>query len=170
MDYKVEIEPDKDKNTIMIWTDGANRNTGNVKGGSVKPTDKAAYGYYMTFKGAEKEEVFTGYGYTNNYCELRAFTEALKALKRFDLPVKIHSDSTYVVDSINNGWYKGWKRKGWDKKGGLKNREDWIEAIEVYEKFKFISVIKVKGHSTNAQNNHVDEILNLAMDEMEEKG
>lgn len=169
MEYKVEIEPDKNKNTILVWTDGASRSHADA-GGKIKDTDKSAYGYYMTYKGAEKEEVFTGYGLTNNFGELSAVIEALKALKRYDIPVKIHSDSAYVVNTINNGWYKGWRRNGWDKKGGLANRELWMEVIELYEKFKFISVIKVKGHSTNAQNNHVDEILNLAMDEMEERG
>lgn len=166
----LKIEQDSSSKYINIWTDGANRNTGNVKGSHVKPTDKAAYGYYMEYQGLEKEEVFTGYGYTNNFCELMAFYSALKALKRFDLPVRIYSDSTYVVDSINNEWYKGWRAKGWTKKGGLVNSEIWKETIELFEQFNFISVIKVKGHSNNENNNHVDEILNEAMDNMEERG
>lgn len=170
MDYKVKIEHNKKDNAIQIYTDGANRNTGNDKGSHVKPTDKAAYGYYMEYQGLEKEEVFTGYGYTNNYCELMAFYSALKALKRFDLPVRIYSDSAYVVNSINKEWYKGWRAKGWTKKGGLVNSENWKETIELFEKFNFISVIKVKGHSNNENNNHVDEILNEAMDNMEERG
>lgn len=168
MSYEIE-EKNSDKNVIMIYTDGACRSHGNDAGGSVNPTDKGAYGYYMSYKGAEKEKVFPVYGKTNNYCEIMGVYEALNTLRVKNLPIKLHSDSAYVVNCLNDGWYKGWRNKGWTKKGGLKNVEEWKKLVELFEQFPFISIIKVKGHSTDKYNNHVDEILNIAMDQMEEK-
>lgn len=156
-----------DHNVIKIWTDGANRNTGNVLGGTVNPEDKAAYGFYMTYNGAENSKVFGAYGKTNNYCEIMGVYEALSCLKTNRIPVRLYSDSAYVVNCLNSKWYVTWRKNGWDKKGGLVNKEEWKKLISVYEKFKDIEIIKVKGHSNNEENNLIDRLLNEKMDSMQ---
>lgn len=162
MTVSITVENEKE-DVILAWTDGATRNTGNTAGGSVNEYDKGAYGYYMNFRGAEKSDVVTNRGCTNNYNEIKAVILLLSALKTNKYPIKIHSDSAYVVNAINDGWYKKWRINGWDKEGGLVNREEWIELIGLIEQFD-VQMIKVKGHSNNKYNNLVDRMLNDAMD------
>lgn len=158
----ITVENDKEE-VIMAWTDGATRNTGNVAGGTVNENDKGAYGYYMSFRGAEKSDVVTTRGETNNHNEIKAVILLLETLKTNKYPIKIHSDSAYVVNCINDGWYKKWRKNGWNKEGGLANREEWIKLIDLIDKFD-VQMIKVKGHSNNKYNNLVDRMLNDAMD------
>ena len=47
--------------------------------------------------------------------ELKALIQALKSIKSQKYPIVVYSDSKYVVESINKGWYKGWKNRGWMK-------------------------------------------------------
>lgn len=158
-----------DKKIVYMYTDGGCRINAQ-KGEKVKETDKCAYAFFLKQGGHEKLDGYASYGETNGAMEIKAVLMGLRAIKIKNIPVEIYSDSAYVVNTLNNKWYIKWESNGWDKKGGLANSQLWKELIEEYRKFPFISVNKVKGHSTNKWNNLVDAHLNKLMDELPEKG
>ncbi|BDU51042.1 ribonuclease H family protein [Haliovirga abyssi] len=131
---------------ILIYTDGAcaNNQSKNNRGG---------YGAILIYKGKEKE-IYGGYrNTTNNRMELKAVIEALKSLKRKDIPVKIFSDSAYVVNGITI-WINGWIAKGSAKK----NPDLWLELYNLKKSFKNISFHKVKGHNGDEYNEIADKL------------
>ncbi len=100
---------------------------------------------------------------TNQRMELQAVLEAVKALSG---AVEIYSDSTYVVKCFNDGWYKGWLKRGWKNsaKKPVANRDLWEPLIELYlERRDELSFFWVKGHSGNKMNDLVDQ---MAVDEV----
>lgn len=100
---------------------------------------------------------------TNNRMELMAVIRALEYInidymkKHYDdKEVIIHSDSQLVVNTINSGWRRN------------KNIDLWKifdETMNITKNNGFrTTFIKVKGHSNNVFNNHVDGLLNAEMD------
>ena len=74
---------------VHIYTDGAAK--GNPGPGG--------YGIVMSYKGNEKE-ISQGFRKTtNNRMELLAVIVAIESLKTPKIPVKVYSDSKYVIDS-----------------------------------------------------------------------
>jgi ribonuclease HI len=112
---------------------------------------------------------------TNNRMELMAIIEAYKTIieELYDntgcKEYELYSDSAYVVNSINGGWINRWLLNGWVTTRGeaIKNKDLWKEYIKYTSKSMSmginIKIIKVKGHSGNAFNEHVDK---LAKDEV----
>lgn len=93
---------------------------------------------------------------TNQRMELTAVLEALRALPG---PLEIHSDSTYVVNCINDRWYEGWVARGWknSQRKPVANRDLWEPLIELYlERQDELTFRWVKGHSGNPMNDLVD--------------
>jgi ribonuclease HI len=43
--------------SIVLYTDGGNRNTGNQAGGSVRPTDKSAWAALLIYGDHEKNAI-----------------------------------------------------------------------------------------------------------------
>lgn len=88
--------------------------------------------------------------------EIRAALEAMRSLQG---PMTIVSDSTYVVNCINNKWYVNWQRNGWrnSQKQPVANQDLWKPMIALYDKdvhtFRW-----VKGHSGNRMNDLVDQL------------
>lgn len=147
---------------VVIYVDGGARRNG-------QENNPAGYGVVLQY-GPHVKELYQGFrGKTNNQMEIMAAIEGLKAMKKFDIPVEIRTDSAYVCNCINKGWYKNWMNNGWltSAKKPVENRELWIELIDLIEKFPFISFTKVKGHSTDEGNNRADELANKGMDEVE---
>ena len=76
---------------------------------------------------------------TNNRMELTGVIEGLKALKE-PCAVELYSDSQYIVNALNNGWLRDWKKRGWKRRDGeLKNAEMWhnrCDALAVAEREK----------------------------------
>lgn len=155
-----KTEPTSPVQKVLVYTDGASR--GNGKEHSV-----SAYAYFLKWGGYEKTFGKAFENRTNNQMEMLAVIEALKAMKREDIPIELYADSALVVNCLTQHWYRKWERDGWTKKGGLKNADLWKELIYQYRRFKNVSIIKVKGHSTNEYNNLVDKECNEKMDEME---
>jgi len=152
---------------ITLYTDGGNRNTGNVAGGSVRPTDKSAWAALLTYEGHEKLLTDGAFGKTNNYMEIMAVIQGLKAIKRTDLPVDVYSDSAYVINTMQQEWWKKWQANNWRKQGKpVINAELWQALLEQVARFETIHFHKVKGHANDAANNRVDEALNHTMDHL----
>ena len=93
--------------------------------------------------------------------ELMAVIAGLKALKSNQYPVKIYSDSTYVVHAIDKGWLDKWIRTGF--KGGIKNKDLWMAFHALASNFR-IRFYWVKGHAENPYNNRCDELATQAAD------
>lgn len=148
------------KDIVTVFTDGGCR-------GNQGEKNYGAYAAILHYKGHTKEISMAFSNTTNNIMELKGVIEGLRAMKRYDLPVEVYSDSAYVVNAINKGWLEGWASNGWIKSDGkqVKNMELWIELLELIRKFDNLSVIKVKGHANNEGNNAADALANKEMDE-----
>lgn len=157
----------KDPNArpVFLFSDGACRgNPGPGSWGAMGQLDDGSL-----FFEANGVEVNT----TNNRMELVGAIVALRKYKELleELPEEppleafVYSDSKYVVDGATS-WSKNWKAKGWKKADGKppENVELWKELNELVEEldpnFRW-----VKGHNNHPQNEHVDQLANMALDE-----
>lgn len=110
----------------------------------------------MSYKGLEKElsggEALT----TNNKMELSAAIFGLEALKE-PCAVDLYTDSRYLVDALEKGWLRGWKKNGWRKadKSPVLNRELW-ERLDAQLERHQVRFHWVKGHAENPWNNRCD--------------
>jgi ribonuclease HI len=77
---------------------------------------------------------------TNNVMELTAVIEAIKGINK---PIRIYTDSTYVIKCAKGEWKKN------------KNLELWKEYEKV-SKNKKIEFVWVKGHNGNKYNEIAD--------------
>jgi ribonuclease HI len=95
---------------------------------------------------------------TNQRMEI---TAALDAVREFEGPLEVVSDSTYVVNCFRDGWWRGWLARGWtnSQKKAVANRDLWEPLIEAYradpERIRFRWV---KGHGTDPMNALVDRL------------
>ena len=95
---------------------------------------------------------------TNQRMEIQAALEAARALSG---PVRIVSDSTYVVHCFRDKWWEGWLRKGWlnSQKKPVANRDLWEPLIELYRAEPGrLEFDWVKGHSNDVMNDLVDRL------------
>ena len=96
---------------VEVYTDGAcSGNPGPGGWGAVLR-------YRFNGKVYEKELSGGDASTTNNRMELTAFIEALRQLKE-PCEVRLCSDSQYVINGLEKGWARGWKRRGWKKSDG----------------------------------------------------
>ena len=94
--------------TVTIYTDGAC--SGNPGPGG--------WGAILIY-GTHKRELSGGEpDTTNNRMELTAVIQALSLLKE-PCAVDLWSDSKYVIDGLEKGWARGWKKRGWGKSSGI---------------------------------------------------
>lgn len=136
---------------ITIYTDGSSR--GNPGPGG--------YGVILMY-GQHRKELSHGFRMTtNNRMELMAVIEGIKALNTKDIPVKIYSDSQYVVNAVEKGWLTTWIKTNF--KGGKKNPDLWKE-YHILSKDYNIKLHWVKGHADNPYNNRCDELATAAAD------
>ena len=95
--------------SIVLYTDGGNRNNGNHAGGSARPTDKSAWPALLIHGEHETLTTDGDYGRTNNYMEIMAVIQGLKAIKRTDIPIDVYSDSAYVINTMQQRWWVKWQ-------------------------------------------------------------
>lgn len=113
---------------------------------------------------------------TGNRMEISAFLSALESAKTIETghtKVQIYTDSAYVANTFNQGWYSNWMKNGWKTadKQDVKNQDLWRPAIALYIKLekKFdLEVIKVKGHSDDKWNKMADQLAVHARSVLEE--
>ena len=136
------------KKQVYIFSDGAC--SGNPGPGG--------YGVILRCEGKEKELSGGEHQTTNNRMELMGVITGLEALK-YPCKVTIQTDSKYVVDGIEKGWAKSWKKNGWiksDKKPAL-NSDLWdrlLKLLDIHEvKFTWI-----KGHAGHPENERCDRL------------
>ena len=136
------------KKQVYIFSDGAC--SGNPGPGG--------YGVILRCDGREKELSGGEPQTTNNRMELMGVITGLEALK-YPCKVTVQTDSKYVVDGIEKGWAKSWKRNNWiksDKKPAL-NSDLWdrlLKLLEIHEvKFTWI-----KGHAGHPENERCDRL------------
>lgn len=146
---------------VEIYTDGgvrSNQSENNI----------GAYAAILSYKGHKRYLSMGFRNTTNNIMELKAVIEGLKAMKKYDIPIKVYSDSAYVVNGINKGWVNGWKSNGWLKSDGkpVKNMELWEELDYLISLFNEVEMVKVKAHQDNEGNNEVDALVNKTMNDM----
>lgn len=133
---------------IELYTDGAA--SGNPGPGG--------FGLVLKFK-HHRKEISGGFKLTtNNRMELLAVIIGLESVTSNDLPVKVYSDSKYVVDSINLKWVFGWRKTGFKNKA---NVDLWQRLLRIYDPQKH-HFIWVKGHASNVENNRCDELAVMA--------
>lgn len=144
------------KDNIIIYTDGGCRgNPGIGAWGAILLSEK----HNLRLEIGESEEHTT-----NNKMEMQAAIKALERLKHSH-NIKLYSDSAYLVNGMNS-WIYSWQKNNWIKSNRkpVENKDYWLKLIELSKKHS-IEFIKVKGHSSNKENNRADEIVNILMDE-----
>lgn len=139
------------ENVIKIYADGACR-------GNQFSENIGAYGIVLLYNNNKKylKEAFINT--TNNRMEILSIIKGLEALKKFDIPVEIYSDSAYVVNTLNEGWRRN------------ANLDLWETLDQLLSKFKTVKLFKVKGHADNEYNNLADKLANEAMDALQQGG
>ena len=134
--------------TVTIYTDGA-------CSGNPGPGGWAAILEYGKFRrdisGGEHET-------TNNRMELTGVIQALSLLREA-CRVELYSDSRYVIDSLQKGWAKSWRARGWRKadKSPALNPDLFETLLTLCDKHE-MHYHWVKGHAENVNNNRCDEL------------
>ncbi|MBL4835395.1 MAG: ribonuclease HI [Pseudomonas sp.] len=145
--------------TIEIFTDGACK--GNPGPG----------GWGVLLRLGEHEKALHGGELmtTNNRMELMAAIMGLRALKK-TAKVMLTTDSEYVMKGIRE-WMPNWKKRGWKtaSKQPVKNADLWMQLDELVNQHE-VEWRWVKGHSGHRENDIADELANLGVQEVLNKG
>ena len=126
--------------TVNIYTDGAcsgNQNDENLGG----------WGAVLEY-GEHEKALFGGErDTTNNRMEMKALIEALAALNREGLRIRVFSDSAYLMNCFREKWYEKWLRNNWitSSKTPVENRDLWEQLLPFLEKHT-IEFYRVKVH------------------------
>ena len=137
-----------DKKKVTIYTDGAC--SGNPGPGG--------WGAVLIYNGVEKQISGFEAETTNNRMELTAAIIALETLK-YPCSVELWSDSTYLVNSIEKGWFYSWQRNNWrnSQKKEVPNKDLWIRLraqMDIHD----VSFNWVEGHQGNKYNEICDKL------------
>jgi ribonuclease HI len=108
---------------------------------------------------------------TNNRMALRSVIEAFRALSRRGNSYRVvfTSDSSYIVNGLNE-WLQKWKAQGWKKKGGpILNLELWKEVDSVVSPHEYQGRW-VGGHAGHPQNEYANFLAMRAAAEQSNSG
>ena len=148
-----ESEPKPDP-FYDVWTDGSST-------GKVGPGGWAA----IILKEDEVLAEHSGNEYetTNNRMEVQAACIALEALPEKSF-VRVHSDSSYLINPMRRHWVKKWRRNGWLTWEGLpvENRDLWMRLDNAVLRHYRVDWKKVKGHSGVEYNERADKLAKAA--------
>ncbi|MDJ0974314.1 MAG: reverse transcriptase-like protein [Planctomycetota bacterium] len=129
------------EDTIHIYTDGASS-------GNPGP---AGLGVVLLWHDRRREiQRYLGET-TNNVAELAAVLDALRAVKRPALPVRLHTDSTYVIGVLVEGHR-------------VRANQDLVAAIrQEMERFADLQFVKVPAHAGVPENERADALARRAI-------
>lgn len=152
-------------NKLKVYTDGGCRGNGK------KSNSIGGYAYVII---KNKDEIVCTQSNakldtTNNIMELQAVISALqKVTTSGNYDVEVYSDSRYVVNCINQRWYKRWIINGWKTSKGelVKNIDLWKELLSLIKLLNSVKFVWVKGHNGNRFNEMCDSMLNQSMDNL----
>jgi ribonuclease HI len=119
---------------VTVYTDGSQRANGD--GGWAWWANPSTFA-----SGAER---FT----TNQVMELWAAIEAIGAFNP-DVPLRIVSDSAYVVNCFHERWFDAWRDNGWrnGKREPVANRATWEELLAMVDAHRApIEWVHIRGH------------------------
>ncbi|MDD4564459.1 MAG: ribonuclease HI [Eubacteriales bacterium] len=140
---------------VNIYTDGAcagNQNEENAGG----------WGAVLEY-GEHRKELYGGEkNTTNNRMEMTALLNALRALTKDNLDIRVFSDSSYLMNCFREKWYENWYRNNWktSKKTDVENRDLW-ELLFSYISKHSIEFYRVKGHvNLNSKNLNIAPVYN----------
>lgn len=99
---------------------------------------------------------------TNQRMEI---TAAYRAVVDNPGPLRIVSDSMYVVNCFRDEWWKGWQQRNWlnSKKQPVANRDLWEPLVELVQQ-RDVVFEWVKGHSGHEMNDLVDRLAVAAIE------
>lgn len=122
----------------------------------------------ILMQGTHRKELSGGFRKTtNNRMELLAAITGLEALKR-PCFVRLHTDSSYIVNAMKQGWAVRWQANGWKR-----NKKDYAENPDLWErllalcKVHTVEFIWVRGHAGNVENERADELAVAASQQAE---
>lgn len=119
------------------WTDGSS--TGRVGPG----------GWGVVVVGPNGEEERSGGApiTTNNRMEMMAALVVLRAAPEGS-HVVIHSDASYLVNTMRQEWFLSWEENGWrnSRKKPVSNRDLWEKLIAAQTRHQVVEWVKVRGH------------------------
>ena len=137
---------------IEIYTDGAcSGNPGPGGWGAILRFRTAQKVYEKELSGGEANT-------TNNRMEMTALLEALRQLKE-PCAIDLYSDSKYVIDSLQKGWVRGWRARGWKKadKSPALNTDLWEILLHLLEIHR-VEIVWVRGHNGHPENERCDRL------------
>ena len=89
---------------------------------------------------------------TNNRMELLAVIKGLEAIRWDNAEVHVYSDSSYVVNAVNEGWLENWKRRGFSR---VKNPDLWMRFAPLLQKHR-VAFHWIRGHAGHPENERCD--------------
>ena len=161
---------------VVVFSDGGNRITGNIKGQHINSNDPSAWAYELIYPDKTKESDSYGYlGKTNNAMEISGLINGLQTIidsGYHHKKVLSVMDSKYVINSVTQKWIDGWKRDNWTRHGQpLKNAGLWKQLYVLLQQMDHLDIMWVKGHTDRTDfysqgNQDVDTLLNKTMDNL----
>lgn len=151
-------------NEIVIFTDGASRgNPGPGGFGAViilPEQNEAIHDTRYTIQELGGREERT----TNNRMELQAAISALSSIPHSQFPIRVYTDSAYLLNGITR-WIHSWQKSGWKTKAkqDVENKDLW-EALAEAVRGEQIEWKQVEGHTGVAGNHRADEIATAYAD------
>jgi ribonuclease HI len=130
--------------SISAWTDG----------GCIGNPGPSGVGYVIALPDGSRLERGEPLGQgTNNIAELTAILRVVEQLDSLhvpiETPIRIHTDSTYAIGVLTANWKP-------------KVNQELIAGIKKALKKWNITMVKVKGHAGNPDNERVDYLANTA--------
>lgn len=135
-----------ERKEVVIYTDGS----------CIENPGPGGYGIILCYNNREKE-ISGGYKLTtSSRMEIMAAIVGLKALK-FPCFVTIYSDSTYLVNSMTEGWVYKWKANDWwrNRRERVANIDLWNKLIDLCEQH-IVKFEWLKGHDGHYGNEKCD--------------
>lgn len=148
---------------ITIYCDGGCR-------GQDKRNNLGGYGAVLQRSKNGPKETIMGVkpNTTNNRMELYACIKALDEVRGNDQPVKLISDSKYVIQGVNR-LAEFWEDNGWktNKNEPVKNQDLWCELLDHQDRLDVI--FEHVKRATMEGNLMADRLANKAMNEYTKK-